>query len=66
MDKINDTDLIRETRRKYRLQPEALQASGHPGARKSPQALEGTLARISEEVTAEAAELRNEIPELGS
>jgi hypothetical protein len=58
MNPTKETDLVRETRRKYKLQQEHLAASERAGAATSPRVVEGTLADISAEVTAEAIERR--------
>lgn len=61
MDDESRADQVREARAAYAARREAFrQAATPPGKDGSPQALEATLASISEEVTADAIERRRD------
>jgi len=61
MNNENRADRVREARVLYAARQEAFRrAASPPGKDASPQAVEATLASISEEVTAEAIERRRD------
>jgi len=60
MDDESRGDLIREARAAYAARREAFRRAASPGRDASPQAVEATLASISEEVTADAIERRRD------
>jgi hypothetical protein len=57
-DNDDRANLVREARANYAARHEALRRAALPGKDGSPQAVEATLASISEEVTADAIERR--------
>jgi hypothetical protein len=58
MDNKSRTDPVSAARAAYAARREAFRQAASPGRDASPQAVEATLASISEEVTAEAIERR--------
>jgi hypothetical protein len=58
MDDESRADQVREDRAAYAARGEAFRRAASPGKDASPQAVEATLASISEEVTADAIERR--------
>ena len=60
MDDESRADQVREARAAYAARREAFRRAASPGKDASPQAVEATLASISEEVTADAIKRRRD------
>ncbi len=60
MDDETCADQVRDARAAYAARREAFRRAASPGRDASPQAVEATLASISEEVTADAIERRRD------
>ena len=60
MDDESRADQVREARAAYAARREAFRRAASPGKDASPQAVEATLASISEEVTADAIKQRRD------